>query len=135
MERMCVGLLRWVFGTALIFGPPVAWLILLNLGDRRMTRLSSLVHRPLALPSLRGRFAVRIRCPLLSRRSLVVVEVLAGTPHEIWDIFTCLAHALPPRVTLRVNDVGDCRRTRPLTLQTVTRRWPPRRPYSTLAGV
>jgi hypothetical protein len=135
MERMSVELLRWVFGTALIFGPPVAWLILLNLGDRRVTRLSSLVHRPLALPSLRGRFAVRIRCPLLSRRSLVVVEVLAGTPHEIWDIFTCLAHALPPRVTLRVNDVGDCQRSRPLTLQTVTRRWPPRHPYSTLAGV
>jgi hypothetical protein len=130
-----VELLRWVFGIALIFGLPVVWLILLNLCDRRITRLSNLVHRALALPSLRGRFTVRIRYPLSSWRSLVVVEVLAGTPHEIWDIFTCLAHVLPPRVTLRVHNVGDRQLIRPLALQTVTRRRLPHHAYSTLAGV
>jgi hypothetical protein len=63
-----------------------------------------------------------------------VVEILAGTPHEIWDIFTHLANVLPPRVTLRVRNTGDRQRTRPFMLQTVTSRWRSRQFDSSLAG-
>jgi hypothetical protein len=134
MERMCMELLGWVSGMTLVFAPLVVWLTLLNLGDRRSRRLRAVVYRGLAFPSLRGRFTVRIRCPLPFRRGLVVVEILAGTPHEIWDIFTRLANVLPLRVTLRVHNTGDCQRTRPFMLQTVTSRRRPRRLDSALAG-
>jgi len=117
----------------LVSGAPVAWLILLNLRDRRSRWLNSVVQRALALPSLRGRYAVRIRCPL-ALRTLVVVEVLDGTPHEVWDIFSCLANVLPPRVTLQVHNIGDRLFTRPFMLQTVTRRWLARHVDSVLAG-
>ena len=134
MERTRMELLGWVSGMTLIFAPPVVWFTLLNLGDRRSRRLSGVVHRELAFPGLRGRFTVRIRCPLPFRRGLVVVEILAGTPHEIWDVFTRLANVLPPRVTLRVHNTGDRQLTRPFMLQTVTSRRRPRRLDSAFAG-
>jgi hypothetical protein len=127
-------LLRWISGMALIFATPVVWLTPLNLGDRRNRRLSGVVHKELGFPSLRGRFTVRIRCPRPFQRGLVVVEVLAGTPDEIWGIFTRLANVLPPHVTLQVHNTGDRQLTWPFMLQTVTSRWRSRQLDSSLAG-
>jgi hypothetical protein len=93
---------RGVFGVALIFGAVVILLTLLNRRDRRASRLRHIVLDQLALPELRGRVGVHIQCAVFSRRRAVIVDLLAGTPHEVWNVFTRTASRLPPRVRLVV---------------------------------
>ena len=94
---------RGVFGVVLIFGALVILLTLLNRRDRRASRLRHIVLEQLALPELRGRIGVHMQCAVFSRRRAVSVELLAGTPHEVWNVFTRLAARLPPRVRLVVH--------------------------------
>jgi hypothetical protein len=93
---------RGVFGVVLIFGAVVILLTLLNRRDRRASRLRHIVLDQLALPELRGRVGVHIQYAVFSWRRAVIVDLLAGTPHEVWNVFTRLASRLPPRVRLVV---------------------------------
>jgi hypothetical protein len=96
-----------VFDVALILGAVVVLLTLPNRRDRRASRLRHFMLDQLALPELRGRVGVHIQCAVLSWRRAVIVDLLAGTPHEVWNVFTRLASRLPPRVRLGVHGMPD----------------------------
>jgi universal stress protein A len=113
---------REVFGVAFIFGAVVILLILLNRRDRRASRLRHTVLDQLARPELRGRVGVHIQSAFFSRRRAVSVDLLAGTPHEVWNVFTHMAFRLPPRVRLVVSITPSSRDTRQFGLQTTTGR-------------
>jgi hypothetical protein len=123
---------RGVFGVAITFGAVVILLTLLNRRDRRAARLRHTVLDQLVLPELRGRVGVHIRCAIFSRRSAVIVDLLAGTPHEVWDVFTRMAARLPPRVHLLVHGSPDPCCTRPFALETTTGRLPAHAPRASL---
>ena len=122
MGRVPMDVARGVFGLAIIFGAVVILLALLNWCDRRASRLRHTVFDRLALPELRGRVGVQIHCAVISRRRAVIVDLLAGTPCEVWNVFTRLASQLPPHVRLVVHSTPDSRFTRPFALETTTGR-------------
>jgi hypothetical protein len=124
--------LRSVVSATVIFGPVLVWLILLNLRDRRTARLRLAVSEPLASAELRGRIAVQVRCAVFARSSTVIVDALACTHHEVWEIFTRAASRLPPCVRLLVHGAVGHQFARQFTLETVTRRLPARRPRASL---
>jgi hypothetical protein len=115
---------RGVFGVAIIFGPVVSLLTLLNRRDRRASRLRHTVLDQLALPEFRGRVGVHVQCAILSPRCAVIVDLLAGMPHEVWNVFTRMALRLPPRVRLVVHSVPDSGFRRSLALETTIGRLP-----------
>jgi hypothetical protein len=134
MEKIPMMLLRLVVGVAIIFGPVLMWLILLNLGDRRASRLRLIVSEPLASADLRGRLAIQVRCAVLPRSSTVIVVVLACTFHEVWDIFTRVASRLPPRVRFLIHGAVGRQFTERLSLEAKTGRLPSRRPRASLVA-
>jgi hypothetical protein len=109
-----------VFGVVVMFAAVVLLLTLLNWRDRRAMRLRYAVLDQLALPELRGRVGMHIRCALVSQRSTVIVDLLAGTPHEVWNVCTRVASRLPPHVRLVVHSALDRESIRPFTLETTT---------------
>jgi hypothetical protein len=113
---------RGVFGVVIIFGAVVMLLTLLNWCDRRASWLRRTVHDQLALPELRGCVGVQIHCAVLSRRGAVIVDLLTGTPYEVWNVFTRLASRLPPHVRLVVHSTPDSGFARPFALETITGR-------------
>jgi hypothetical protein len=119
---------RGVFGAAIIFGPVVILLTLLNRHDRRASHLRHTVLDQLALPEFRGRVSVHIQCAVLSARRAVTVDLLAGTPYEVWSVFSCLASRLPPRVRLVVHGAPGPGFTRTFALETTTGRPPSHAP-------
>jgi hypothetical protein len=125
---------RGVFGVAIILGPVVILLTLLNRRDRRASGLRHTVLDQLALPALRGRVGVHIQCAVLSRRRAVIVDLLADTPHEVWNVFTRMATRLPPRVRLVVHSAPDSGLTRPFALETTTGRRPSEAPRTSLVN-
>jgi hypothetical protein len=125
---------RGVFGVAIILGPVIILLTLLNWRDRRASGLRHTVLDQLALPALRGRVGVHIQCAVLSRRRAVIVDLLAGTPHEVWNVFTRMATRLPPRVRLVVHSAPDSGLTRPFALETTTGRLPSEAPRTSLVN-
>jgi hypothetical protein len=124
--------LRGVFGVAIILGAVMILLTLLNWRDRRVAGLRHTVLDQLAMPALRGRVGVHIQCAVLSRRRAVILDLLAGTPHEVWNVFTRLATRLPPRVRLVVHSAPDSGLTRPFALETTTGRLPSEAPRTSL---
>jgi hypothetical protein len=133
-ERRLMVFLRLVVGGAIIFGPLLAWLILLNRRDRCVSRLCLTVSEALALAELRGRIALQVQCAVLSGGRTVNIDILACTYHEVWDIFTHVASRLPPRVYLLVNgDVGR-QATGRFTLETMTGRLVPHHPRASLVA-
>jgi hypothetical protein len=125
---------RGVFGMAIIVGALVILLVLLNRRDRHASRLHHTVLDQLALPELRGRVGVHIRCAASIRRRAVIVDLLGGTPHELWNVFTRLASRLPPRVRLVVHGTPDSGFTRPFALETTTGRLPSHAPRTSLVN-
>jgi hypothetical protein len=125
---------RGVFGVAFIFSAVVILLTLLNRRDRRASRLRHTALGQLALPELRGRVGVHIQCAVFSRRRAVIVGLLAGTPHEVWNVFTRVASRLPPRVRLVVRSAPDSGFTRPFSLETTTGRPPFHAPRTSLVN-
>ena len=125
---------RGVFGVALTFGEVVILLTLLNRHDRRASRLRHTVLDQLALPELRGRVGVHIQCAVFSRRRAVTVDLLAGTPHEVWNVCTHMASRLPLRIRLVVHGALDRGYTRPFALETTTGRLPPHVPRTSLVN-
>jgi hypothetical protein len=121
-----------VFGVAMIFGPVVILLTLLNRRDRRASRLRRTLLGQLALPELRGCVGVRIQCTVLSRRRAVMVDLLADRPHEVWSMFTRLVSRLPPRVRLVVHGAPDSGCIHPFTLETAVGRLPSHAPWASL---
>jgi hypothetical protein len=125
VKGVLMELLRVVFGVAITFGSVVVLLTLLNRRDGRASRLRHTAFEQVALPDLYGRVGVQIWCALLSRRSTVIVDLLAATPYEVWNVFTRLASSLPPHVRLVVHSAVDREFTGLFTLKTTTGRLTP----------
>ncbi len=100
------------------FGPVVVLLSLLNLRDARAARLREAVLAELPLGELRGLIAIQIRCAVLSRRSLVRIDMVACTREQIWDAITRVPDILPPSVRLAVSGTVDRQFTSTFTLET-----------------
>jgi hypothetical protein len=100
------------------FGPVVVLLSLLNLRDRRAARLREAVLAELPWVELRGLIAIQIRCAVLSRRSLVKIDMLVCTREQVWDVITRLPYILPPYVRLAVSGAVDRQFTATFTLET-----------------
>jgi hypothetical protein len=109
---------RVIIGCAMTFGPVVVLLSLLNLRDRRAARWREAVLAELPLVELRGLIAIRIRCAVFSRRSLVRIDMLVCTREQVWDAITRLPYILPPYVRLIVSGAVDKQFTSTFTLQT-----------------
>ena|SRR5919108_5441750 len=79
-------------------------LVLLNARDRRRDRATGLVLDVLdACPQpFRNAIAVNARAPLLSRRVVVVLDMVDCESADVWALLQPLADALPPRVALVV---------------------------------
>lgn len=109
---------RVVVGCAMTFGPVVVLLSLLNRRDARAAKLREAVLAELPLVELRGLIAIQIRCGVLSRRSLVRIDMVACTREQIWDAITRLPYILPPYVRLAVSGTVDRQFTSTFTLET-----------------
>ena len=59
-------------------------LALLNARDRRRDRTASVVLCACATPALRGLIALRVRAPLLSRRTVAFLDMLACAAADVW---------------------------------------------------
>ncbi len=123
----------FVASLALIIGPVLLWLILLNRRDRRQDRLLGSVLAQLSSPELRGRVAVRVRSGVLSPRSVVTLHVLAYSRSEIWEIMTRLSQCLSPHVKLEVTRPQDRQFLATFTVDTTRRQPRPCPPQPRLA--
>jgi hypothetical protein len=110
-----------VLVTALTLGPVVALIALLNLRDRREGALLGAAIEPFASRDVRGRVAVRVRCAVFSRRSVVTIDMRACSREEIWNAIARLSESLPPRVRLVVGGTVDRRLPATFTVETSSR--------------
>ena len=81
-------------------------LALLNERDRRRDRTASVVHCACATPALRGLIALRVRAPLLSRRTVAVLDMSACVA-AVWPTMRRLADVLPPDIGLVIDTCLD----------------------------
>jgi len=94
---------------AMTYGPVVLLLGLLNLRDRRESRLLGAVLNQFAARDFRGRLAVQVRCALLSPRGVVTVALRACSRDEVWEAVARVSRSLPPQVRLVVDGIADPR--------------------------
>lgn len=109
-----------LLGIALTYGPVVGLMALLNLRDRRQSRLYTWAPKELASGHLRGRVAIQVRCALFSPRSVVAVDMRACSRDEIWEAVGRLSRRLPPRVRLVVDGTLDPQCPATFTVETTS---------------
>lgn len=128
------GLMRFgglVLMVGMTYAPVIGLLELLNFRDRRESRLLGSVMKELAARHFSGRIAVHVHCALLSRRSVVKLDMRACSHDEIWLTVARLSRTLPPTVRLRVDGVVDPQCRAPVTLAVPGRRLArPSQPYA-----
>ena len=90
------------------------FLALLNARDRRRDRAGATVLGACATPSLRGLVSLRVHAPLLSRNTIVRLDMSACSTDEVWSTMRRLVSVLPPDIALTIEAPLD--RTRPVTL-------------------
>lgn len=121
--------LMQVAGLALMvgmtYGPLVALLMLLNLRDHRQLRLLGSVMKELPVREFGGRVAIDVRCALLSRGSVVTLDMRTCSREEIWQAVTRLSRSLPLGARVLVDGTLDPRFPAPVTLAI-----PGRRPFA-----
>lgn len=103
-------------------GPLLALSWLLDLRDRRQSRLREAVLRHVTAEEVRRRIRVDVRCALFSRKGLVTLDMSACSREEIWEAVTRLSHRLPPRVRVAVFGALDGQRTAVFRLPPAGRR-------------
>lgn len=109
----------WIILAVLTFGPSLGYSWLLDLRDRRQSRLRATVLEQLGPSPARDRVEVRVHGALLSRRSIVTLDMRACSHEEIWDTIARLSQSLPPHARLVVD--GMTNRQLPVTLTVRTR--------------
>lgn len=82
-------------------------LALLNARDRRRDRTASVVLCACATPALRGLIALRVRAPLLSRRTVAFLDMSACAAADVWPTMRRLADVLPLDVSLVIDTCLD----------------------------
>lgn len=110
----------------LVVGIPLGWMIFLNRRDRRKEGLLNAVFRELSSRDLRGRVAVRVRSGVLSPRSVVALDVLAGSENEMWEIMARLAERLAHPVRIEVTGQVDPHFVTTMAVETTGRQGRPR---------
>ncbi len=95
-------LLNGLMVVSLSAGPVAFWLVLLNARDRRRDRVAVLVLQGYEATSLRGRVAMTIRAPLLSRRIAVVLDMSECCAKDVLSAMCQLAAVLPHDVALAI---------------------------------
>jgi len=118
MVYMPMEVTRIVLGCAIIFGPVVVLLLLLNRRDRHTSQWRDIVLSQLPWHELRGLVGIQVHSGVLTRRSVVRLDMLACTCDQIWDAVLRLSCILPPHVRLAVNGTVDRRMTTTFTLVT-----------------
>ena len=102
--------LRQISGLLFLFattvGPILGFLLLLNHRDRRQASLQARLL-DLTPRDLRDRIAFEVRCPLLSRRSRVAVDMCSCSRDEAWKAIDRWSAHLPPAVRLQVSGRVD----------------------------
>jgi hypothetical protein len=111
-----------VLMVGMTYAPVVGLLELLNLRDRRESRLLGTVMKELAARHFSGRIAVRAHCALLSRRSVVRLDMRACWHDEIWLTVARLSRTLPPAARLLVDATVDPQCPAPVTLAVPSQR-------------
>lgn len=111
-----------VLMVAMTYAPVVVLLGLLNLRDRRQSRLLGNVMKELPAREFGGRLAVQVRSALLSRRGVVTLDMRACSRDEIWEAVARLCRSLPPAVRLLVDGTVDPQCPAPVTLAIRSRR-------------
>jgi hypothetical protein len=111
-----------VLMVGMTYGPVVALLGLLNLRDHRQSRLLGSVMQWFPPREFGGRLAVHVRCALLSRRSVVTLDMRACSREEIWQAVARLSRNRPPAVRALVDGTIDPRFPAPITLAIPGRR-------------
>ena len=102
-QEGCVSeFLNGLMVVSLSAGPVALWLLLLNARDRRSDSVAILVRRICEAPSLRGRVAMTVRAPLLSRRIAVVLDMSECCTEDVWSTACGLAGVLPYHVALAI---------------------------------
>ncbi len=113
MEQALRDLAVLVVVLAVGVGPVGVLIALLNRRDRREAALLRAACAAFSAQTLRSDVAVRVRCAVLSRRSVVTVDLRACTPAEFWEAMTRLRQGLPPSARLRLDGtMGRSLRTR-----------------------
>ena len=101
-------------------GPLIALMLLLNARDRREAALLETMWY-LAPRDLRPLIAILAHCDLLSRMSVVEVDMWGCARDEIWDAIARWRAGLPPGVRLLVNGSMDRRLATSFTIETTYR--------------
>ena len=96
------------FGVGFVAFVLALWLALLNARDRRRDRTASVVSSACAVPALRGLIALRVRAPLLSSRTVAVLDMSACAVADVWPTMRRLADILPVDVGLVIETCLDC---------------------------
>jgi hypothetical protein len=115
---MLMDVTRIVLGCAITFGSVVVLLSLLNRRDRRTSQWRDVVLSQLPWHELRGLVGIQVHAGLLTRRSVVRLDMLACTYGQIWDAVLRLSRVLPPHVRLAVKGTVDRQLTTTFTLET-----------------
>ena len=103
---------------ALELGAIFLVLIVLNARDRRRARAAGIVLGACATPLRGGGLSLRVRAPLLSRRTIALVDVSGCDAETVWPTVRHLVAVLPPDITLAVE---LCRDGAPSTTVTLRR--------------
>ncbi len=101
-------------------GPVLAIMLLLNLRDRRQAALLERTWQ-LTPKDLSDQIAIQVRCGLISRRSVVIVNMHSCSRNEIWEALARWSASLPPQVRLLVNGKVDHGLSASFTLETTCR--------------
>lgn len=115
---MLMEVTRIVLGCAIIFGPVVVLLSLLNRRDRRTTQWRDVVLTQLLWHELRGLVGIQVHAGVLTRRSVVRLDMFACTCEQIWDAVLRLSRILSTHVSLAVNATMERQLTTTFTLET-----------------
>lgn len=108
-------ILHVLFGVSLTIGLVVLPILLLTFRDRRASRGQAFVLDRTWSRETMGLIGVRVICGLLSRRCVVILDVLPCPREQLWDLLEGMAVGSPRGVEILINATVN---GRPLTIRT-----------------
>jgi hypothetical protein len=109
------GILDVLFGVSLTIGLVVLSMLLLTFRDRRASRAQAYVLERTWSRETMGLIGMRVICGPLSRRSLVILDVLPCPREQLWLLLEGVAVGRPRGVEILIHATLN---GRPLTIRT-----------------